>query len=129
MRIGRRLELLDERGEFFLHARAPAARNPRGSALAAIRIFPGGLRKPLPLSETMHAFVGTGVNHTLFFDEKTGGPLEDSKLTLDDSIGLAFDLGNDLTLNLDARYIDIDTDAELNGTKMQPWRSIPSPTA
>jgi outer membrane protein len=43
----------------------------------------------------MHAFVGTGVNHTLFFDEKTGGPLEDSKLTLDDSIGLAFDLGND----------------------------------
>jgi outer membrane protein len=77
-----------------------------------------------PLSETIHPFVGAGVNYTLFFDEKTTGPLEGSKLTLDDSIGLAFQLGMDfdvgrnVTLNLDARYIDIETDAELDGAKI-----------
>jgi outer membrane protein len=69
---------------------------------------------------TVRPYVGAGLNYTLFFDESTTGALQGNELSLDDSFGLAAQAGVDLTftngwvLTIDARYLDIDTDATLN---------------
>lgn len=66
-------------------------------------------------------FVGLGVNYTLFFSEDTTGALAGNDLKLDDSFGLAahagidFKIGEKGAIRVDARWIDIDTDVELNG--------------
>lgn len=84
-------------------------------------------------------YIGAGINYTLFFDEDTSGPLSDADLSLDDSLGAAFVLGIDIPLqgnwlvNADVRYIDIETDGdvdlndgeggklELEGIDIDPW--------
>lgn len=68
-------------------------------------------------------YVGAGVNYTIFYGEDASGPLEtaigSTKVSAEDSFGYAFQLGVDidlserLFLNLDAKYIDIDTTATL----------------
>ncbi len=66
-------------------------------------------------------FVGAGINYTLFMSEETEGALAGSDLELDDSFGLALHAGIDFkvgekgAIRIDARWIDIDTDAKLNG--------------
>ncbi len=73
---------------------------------------------------SFHPYVGAGLNYTVFFDDKAVGPLAGSALSLDDSFGLAaqigvdFDLSNDWLLNLDLRYIEIETDATLDGAAL-----------
>lgn len=70
-------------------------------------------------------YVGAGVNYTLFFSEKTEGPLAGTSLNLDDSFGLAAQLGADfdvsdrMFVNFDVRWIDINTDAELDGAALE----------
>ena len=70
-------------------------------------------------------YVGVGINYTLFFDEKTVGPLQGGDLDLDNSFGAAAQLGFDyqltesMSLNLDARWIKIETDARLNGADLE----------
>ncbi|MGM8897917.1 MULTISPECIES: OmpW/AlkL family protein [unclassified Psychrobacter] len=76
-------------------------------------------------------FVGVGVNYTTFFKERiylgNGNDLE-----LDDSVGIAGHIGLDIpfaeteSFRIDARYMDIKTDASLNGTDIgevdiSPW--------
>lgn len=71
-------------------------------------------------------YVGLGVNYTIFFSQKTTGALEDylagADLELQDSVGVAVQAGVDYMIddnffvNLDLRYINIEPDAELNGT-------------
>lgn len=74
-------------------------------------------------------FVGVGVNYTTFFKERvsTGGDLK-----FDDSVGVAGHIGVDLpyapteAFRIDARYMDIKTDATLNGADIgeidiSPW--------
>ena len=68
-------------------------------------------------------FVGAGVNYTWFFGEDTTGPLAGTKLSLDNSWGAALHVGIDFkvgngAIRIDARKIDIDTDAKLNGAKL-----------
>lgn len=69
-------------------------------------------------------YVGAGLNYTLFFDEKTRGALAGSKLELEPSFGLAAQAGVDISIgsvwfvNVDARWMDIDTDAKLDGAKI-----------
>lgn len=68
-------------------------------------------------------YVGVGVNYTHFYNEDASDNLEnaigDTKVNLSDSFGYAlqagadFDVGNNLFLNLDVKYIDIDTKARL----------------
>lgn len=71
---------------------------------------------------TVKPFVGLGVNYTLFLSEDTEGALAGADLELDDSFGLAahagidFEVGEKGAIRIDARWIDIDTDAKLNGT-------------
>lgn len=70
-------------------------------------------------------YVGAGVNYTLFFDEGTTGPLTGTSLKLDDSVGLAaqlgadFDISDKMFLNFDLRWIDINTDATLDGAALE----------
>ncbi|MGO3046836.1 MAG: OmpW/AlkL family protein, partial [Psychrobacter celer] len=78
-------------------------------------------------------FVGVGVNYTTFFKEKVYIPLAgDYDLDLDDSVGVAGHIGLDIpyapteSFRIDARYMDIKTDASLNGDKIgevdiSPW--------
>lgn len=74
-------------------------------------------------------FVGVGVNYTTFFKERisTGGDLN-----LDDSVGVAGHVGLDIpfaeteAFRIDARYMDIKTDASLDGidigeVDISPW--------
>lgn len=68
-------------------------------------------------------YVGVGLNYTHFYNEDASDNLEnaigDTKVNLSDSFGYAlqagadFDVGNNLFLNLDVKYIDIDTKARL----------------
>ena len=64
-------------------------------------------------------FIGAGVNYTTFFEEKIN--IEDVDLKLDDSVGVAGHIGLDIPFapteyfRIDARYMDIKTDASLNG--------------
>jgi len=66
-------------------------------------------------------YVGLGMNYTNFFDEKASGPLAGADLSIKDSWGPAAEIGIDwrLTdqwlLNLDVRYIRIETGAFVNG--------------
>jgi len=70
-------------------------------------------------------YVGAGVNYTLFFDEDTTGALAGTSLKLDDSVGLAAQLGTDfdvsdtMFVNFDVRWIDINTDAEVDGAALE----------
>lgn len=81
---------------------------------------------------TVHPYVGLGLNYTNFFSEKTTGALSGNSLKLDDSWGIAGQLGIDVDIapnwfvNADLRYISIKSDAKLNGVgigtvDINPW--------
>jgi outer membrane protein len=88
---------------------------------------------------TLQPYVGAGVNYTTFFSEDVTQAAIDSEITnisLDDSFGLALQIGADWTfgnrwlLNFDLRWIDIESDitasdgvdsAELGTVKIDPW--------
>lgn len=71
-------------------------------------------------------YVGLGANWTTFFNTDTIDDLASAgvNLELDDSFGLAAQLGADFLLsedwlvNFDVRYIDIETDATLGGAEI-----------
>ena len=69
-------------------------------------------------------YVGAGLNFTALFSEKTRGALAGDDLSLDDSWGLAGQVGADVGLsdnwflNAAVRYIDIDSDATLDGADL-----------
>ena len=74
----------------------------------------------------MRPYVGAGVNYTLFYSEDASGALESAvgqtKVHMSDSFGWAaqagvdIDLNDRLFLNIDVKYIDIDTTARLSTT-------------
>jgi len=74
---------------------------------------------PMPSGSKFQPYVGAGVNYTVFFDEKTSGALAGTDIKLDDSFGLAAEVGMDymLTENIGVNaalwYIDIDTEAKI----------------
>jgi len=68
-------------------------------------------------------YVGAGLNYTIFYNEEASGALEgaigDTDVKLENSFGFAlqagvdFDVSDRVFLNLDLKYIDIDTKAKL----------------
>jgi len=89
---------------------------------------------------TLQPYVGAGLNYTTFFNTDVEQVLTDltgvTDIDLDDSFGLALQLGADWTfgnrwlVNFDLRYIDIESDltvsdgvdsAELGTVKIDPW--------
>jgi outer membrane protein len=80
----------------------------------------------------IHPYASLGLNYTNFFSEKTKGALSGNSLKLDDSWGVAGQLGIDIDVapnwfvNADLRYINIESDATLNGegigaVEINPW--------
>ncbi len=78
---------------------------------------------PLDKTSAFQPYVGAGVNYTWFFDDKLSSQAEGngfSGLDLKDSWGLAAQVGMDymltdnIMLNAQVRYIDIDTEATSN---------------
>lgn len=88
---------------------------------------------PLDSGSQFQPYVGIGINYTNFFEEKTtptltgavdaalgGGVIDDTDLRLDDSFGLAAELGLDVKLtdklgiNAALWWIDIDTTAKID---------------
>ncbi len=79
---------------------------------------------PMNSASNFQPYFGVGANYTTFFDEETDpgldGALGDSTLKLDDSFGMALELGADYWINekwaLNAAIwmIDIDTDAVIS---------------
>jgi outer membrane protein len=73
-------------------------------------------------SGAISPYLGVGLNYTLFFSEDTTGPINGADLSLGSSWGLAahggvnFKLGERWGLGVDLRWIDIDTDVDLNGS-------------
>lgn len=69
-------------------------------------------------------YVGAGLNYTLFSGERTWGALQGTKLELDSSagpaaqVGIAIDVLPGWLISLDARWLDIDTDAKLDGADL-----------
>lgn len=72
-------------------------------------------------TKKFHPYVGAGINYTNFFSEDTKGALSASRISLDDSWGLAleagmdFEIGNGWLLSGQVWWIDIDTEAKLSG--------------
>jgi outer membrane protein len=78
----------------------------------------------------LHPYIGAGVNYTNFFDEDISLP--NTSLKLDDSWGLAGEVGMDYELNDgwlvsgQVWYIDINTEASITGVapfdvEIDPW--------
>ncbi|MDJ0918124.1 MAG: OmpW family outer membrane protein [Woeseiaceae bacterium] len=84
-----------------------------------------------PTSNKFSPYAGLGLNYTLFFDEETTGALAGTDLSLDDSFGLAAQLGFDydisdtMFVNFDLRWIDIETDAEVDGAAVETVEITP----
>lgn len=74
----------------------------------------------------VNPFVGAGLNYTFVYDEVSvrGGPVAGANVSLENSFGvaaqagLAFKMSDAIDLVLDARWIDIDSDVKVNGTKV-----------
>lgn len=83
------------------------------------------LQYHFPTGSAFKPYAGLGLNYTVFFDEETRGPLDGVDLDLDDSFGIAAQLGFDydfndsMFFNIDARWINIETDAELDGVALE----------
>lgn len=91
---------------------------------ASIKHLPPSLTlqyHPLPDNRRFQPYIGAGVNYTTFFSESVDSELEavlgNGDLELDDSWGLALEMGIDValddrwTLNAAIWYLDIDTEA------------------
>jgi len=76
---------------------------------------------PMKSSSAVQPYVGVGVNYTTFFEEKTTGALNGLDIELDDSVGVAAEVGVDYMLseqfglNAAIWWADIDTEAEVEG--------------
>lgn len=79
-------------------------------------------------NQPVRPYIGAGLNYTIFFEEDLDG----ANLSLDNSFGLAAQVGVDIDLtesmflNADVRYIDIESDAKVNGAsigtvEIDPW--------
>ncbi|MGB7903983.1 MAG: OmpW family outer membrane protein, partial [Steroidobacteraceae bacterium] len=76
-------------------------------------------------------YIGAGMNWTLFSGEETTGALDGLNLKLEDSFGVAGQVGVDIGqrnwfFNANVRYIDMSTDVQLNGAELgtadlNPW--------
>ncbi len=76
-------------------------------------------------NSNIRPYVGAGLNYTYFFDEDVAGsvlPASGDKVKLESSWGFAAQAGVDIAINkdwfvnVDVKYIDIDTTARFSGT-------------
>lgn len=108
---------------------------PKAADLGSTKHLPPTLTLqyyPLHSSHMIQPYVGVGVNYTTFFEEETsdtltgavdnylGGGVSSTDMDLDDSFGVAAEIGVDIRLddrfgiNAGVWYADIDTTANIN---------------
>lgn len=83
---------------------------------------------PMGASSVYQPYVGVGLNYTAFFDEKSSlGEMElDNSWGASVQAGIDYQINDHMLLNAAVWYIDIDTDAKLNGANIgtvsvDPW--------
>ena len=98
--------------------------------LASTWVLPPTLTAQYHFNPAGHVrpYVGAGVNYTIFYSEKASSGLEaavgPTKVNMKNSLGPAiqagvdFDIGKNIFLNLDAKWIQIDTTARLDTTAL-----------
>jgi len=98
--------------------------------LASTWVLPPTLTAQYHFNPAGHVrpYVGAGVNYTIFYSEKASSGLEaavgPTKVNMKNSLGPAiqagvdFDIGKNVFLNLDAKWIQIDTTARLDTTAL-----------
>lgn len=93
-------------------------RDADGTRVASFRTTPVAATLQYHISDasgTLWAYIGAGISHAAFSDERTSGALEGQAIRLQDSTGLTAVVGLDLKLgskwfaSADARWMDIDT--------------------
>lgn len=100
--------------------------NSNGNEIGTVKHLPPvvSLQYHFHATPQFKPFVGIGVNFTGFWDGEAKGALAGSTLRVKNSWGLAAHVGADYWLNdnaairVDARWIDINSDVELNGTRI-----------
>lgn len=120
----------------FQHDLYGAGSLPNAADLGSTKHLPPTLTLqyyPLNDSYSIQPYVGVGVNYTIFFEEKTsdtltgavdnylgGGVVSSTDMDLDDSVGLAAEIGVDIRLddhfgiNAGIWWADIDTTADIH---------------
>ena len=93
--------------------------------VADVKVLPPTLTLQYHFSpdSNIRPYLGAGINYTMFFDEKLTGGIKGlaNKISLDDSWGLAAQAGLDVDINdtwfvnLDVKYIDMKTEANISG--------------
>jgi len=99
-----------------------------GTDVVVARVLPPSLIAQYHFSpgSKIRPYVGAGINYTLFFDEETAGPLTGGGVELDDSVGYVvqagvdYDISNEWFINIDIKYIDMETDATITNTILGP---------
>jgi len=94
-----------------------------GTDIVEARVLPPSLMAQYYFNPTskIRPYIGAGINYTLFLNEETRGPISGMSVKLDDSIGYVvqagvdYDINNDWFVNLDIKYIDMDTDVNIGG--------------
>lgn len=122
--------LSDRIGAELILATSPHDIGGRG-ALASVGKLADTMALPPTLTFQYHLapgakvrpYVGAGINYTIFYNEEASGALEKAigatRVGADDSFGYALQAGADIDLteriflNVDVKYIDIDTTATL----------------
>ena len=97
--------------------------NSNGTEIGTVKQLPPviSLQYHFDATPQLKPFVGVGVNFAGFWDADAKGPLAGNDLRVKNSWGLAAHLGADYWLNdasairADIRWIDINSDVELNG--------------
>ncbi len=75
-------------------------------------------------------YVGAGINYTLFYSEKAGNTVQD--ISYDNAFGFAFqggfdyDLNDKWFLNIDAKYILLNTNVTVDASNLASGLSIPA---
>jgi outer membrane protein len=102
--------------------------------LASTWVLPPTLTAQYHLSPAGHVrpYVGSGINYTVFWNEKASSSLQDAvgstRVHMKDSFGWAAQAGVDIDvtpsifLNIDVKYIDVDTTARLRTTAIGTQR-------
>lgn len=94
-----------------------------GVTVGDVVVLPPALIAQWHFSPTsnIRPYAGAGINYTMFFSEDTHSDLGDTDMSVDDAFGLVAQVGVDIDINkdwyfnIDAKYIDLDTDATLTG--------------
>ena len=93
-----------------------------GGDVVTTKVLPPALIAQYHVSpgSSVRPYVGIGVNHTIFFDEKTTGIVSGLDVDLDSSTGIVlqagvdFDINEDWFMNVDFKKMEINTIARLS---------------